>query len=94
MRLRFLGAMGEVGRAAILVETREARILLDYGVKLSEPEPLFPAHVATRDLDAVIITHAHLDHSGAAPLFMLDGDVKVYATDMTFKLCDILLRDF
>ena len=86
--------MGEVGRAAILVETREARILLDYGVKLSEPEPLFPAHVATKDLDAVIITHAHLDHSGAAPLFMLNGDVKVYATDMTFKLCDILLRDF
>jgi len=40
LRLRFLGAMGEVGRAAILVETREARILLDYGVKLSEPEPL------------------------------------------------------
>ena len=94
MRLRFLGAMGEVGRAAILVETREARILLDYGVKLSEPEPLFPAHVATKDLDAVIISHAHLDHSGAAPLFMLNGDAKIYATDMTFKLCDILLRDF
>jgi len=95
MRISFLGAMGEVGRAAILVETREARILLDYGVKPSEPEPLFPGHVSARDLDAVIITHAHLDHSGAAPLFMLnDGRVRVYATEMTFMLCDILLRDF
>ena len=94
MKLSFLGAIGEVGRAAILVETREARILLDYGVKPSEPEPLFPGHVSPRDLDAVVITHAHLDHSGAAPLLMLNGGVKVYATDMTFKLCDLLLRDF
>jgi len=86
--------MGEVGRAAVLVETREARILLDYGVRLSEPEPLFPGHVAAKDLDAVVITHAHLDHSGAAPLFMLDGETRIYASEMTFKLCDILLRDF
>ncbi|MDW8021564.1 MAG: MBL fold metallo-hydrolase [Nitrososphaerota archaeon] len=94
LKVSFLGAVEEVGRAAVLVETREARILLDYGVKPSEPEPLFPGHVSAKDLDAVIITHAHLDHSGAAPLFMLNGRVKVYATEMTFKLCDILLRDF
>lgn len=94
MKLSFLGAINEVGRAAILVETREARILLDYGVKPSDPEPLFPGHVSPKDLDAVVITHAHLDHSGAAPLLMLNGGVKVYATDMTFKLCDLLLRDF
>lgn len=89
-----MGATGEVGRAAVLVETREARILLDYGVKPSEPEPLFPGHIPATGLDAVIITHAHLDHSGAAPLFMLNGRVKVYATDITFNLCDLLLRDF
>lgn len=61
---------------------------------MSEPEPLFPSHVATKDVDAVVISHAHLDHSGAAPLFMLNNGVKTYATSMTFRVADILLRDF
>ncbi|MEM3544054.1 MAG: MBL fold metallo-hydrolase [Nitrososphaerota archaeon] len=94
LELKFLGGAQEVGRSAILVKTQEARILLDYGVQLSEPEPLFPSHVAARDIDAVIISHAHLDHSGAAPLFMLNNGVKIYATPMTFKVADLLLRDF
>jgi len=76
------------------VKTREARILLDYGVQLSEPEPVFPGHIAASDLDAVILTHAHLDHTGAAPLFMLNGEADVYATPMTFQVSDLLLRDF
>jgi len=67
---------------------------LDYGVQLNEPEPLFPSHVAARDLDAIIISHAHLDHCGAAPLFMLNDGVRIYATSMTFRVADILLRDF
>lgn len=68
--------------------------MLDYGVQLSEPEPVFPGHIAARDLDAVILTHAHLDHMGAAPLFMLDGETSIYASPMTFRVADILLRDF
>lgn len=55
---------------------------------------MFPSHVSARDVDAVIISHAHLDHSGAAPLFMLNNGVKIYATPMTFRVADILLRDF
>lgn len=55
---------------------------------------MFPSHIPARDVDAVIISHAHLDHSGAAPLFMLNNGVKIYATPMTFRVADILLRDF
>ena len=94
MEVRFLGAAQEVGRAAILVKAGGARILLDYGVQLAEPEPLFPGHVAAKDVDAVILTHAHLDHTGAAPLFMLDGGTPIYASEMTYQVADLLLRDF
>lgn len=55
---------------------------------------MFPSHVAARDVDAIIISHAHLDHNGAAPLFMLNDGVKIYATPMTFRVGDLLLRDF
>lgn len=55
---------------------------------------MFPSHVAAKDLDAIIISHAHLDHSGAAPLFMLNDGARIYATSMTFRVADILLRDF
>lgn len=94
MEVTFLGSIREVGRAAVLVKSGNTRILLDYGVQLAEPEPLFPGHVAAKDVDAVVLTHAHLDHTGAAPLFMLNGGTRVYASEMTFQIADLLLRDF
>ncbi|MEM1776068.1 MAG: MBL fold metallo-hydrolase, partial [Nitrososphaerota archaeon] len=68
--------------------------MLDYGVKPEEPEPLFPSHIAPRDVDAVILTHPHLDHIGATPIFMLSNNLDVYATEMAYRVGDILLRDF
>jgi len=93
MRIRFLGGTGEVGRSAILVEGGGARVLLDYGVMLDD-EPGFPMHVPPRELDAIVITHAHLDHSGAAPVFYIGRGVPIYATALTFELTELLLRDF
>ncbi|RLI12190.1 MBL fold metallo-hydrolase [Candidatus Bathyarchaeota archaeon] len=93
VKIRFLGGTGEVGRSAILVEAGGAKLLLDYGVMLDD-EPGFPMHVPPRELDAIIITHAHLDHSGAAPVFYIGRGVPIYATALTFELTELLLRDF
>ena len=93
MRIRFLGGTGEVGRSAVLVEGGGARVLLDYGVMLDD-EPGFPMHVPPRELDAVVITHAHLDHSGAVPIFFIGRGVPVYATRLTIDLTKLLLEDF
>lgn len=93
MEIVFLGSTGEVGRSAILVKAGSTRILLDYGVK-PDDKPLFPQHIAPKDLDAVVISHAHLDHSGAVPLLYIDEGPRLIATDMTLETSKILLQDF
>ena len=92
MRVTILGAAREVGRSAVLVDGDGTRVLLDYGVLLKK-EPLFPMHVKPRDIDAVLITHAHLDHSGFVPSLFLSGSTNVYATEPTLELSRLLIED-
>ncbi|MGC9189808.1 MAG: MBL fold metallo-hydrolase, partial [Conexivisphaera sp.] len=99
MRIRVLGAAREVGRSAVLVEQDGSRILMDYGVSVGtgrNKDPAFPIHVRPRDVGALVITHAHLDHSGAAPLFEVDPgrSPAIYATSPTVRLSELLLHDF
>ncbi len=93
LKVKPLGAIGEVGRSAILLETEDKRILLDYGIKLRPKQsPLFPPDV--EDVDAVLLTHAHLDHSGALPLlFRGRNSPKVYGLDITRDFVELLLYD-
>ena len=70
MKVSVLGAAKEVGRSAFLITTNNTNVLLDYGVLLKR-EPNFPVHVRPRDIDAVVISHAHLDHSGFVPSLFL-----------------------
>ncbi len=93
MELRFLGGVGQVGRSAILVSDGGSNILLDYGVKTSKP-PLFPLHVAPRDLSALIVSHAHLDHSGGTPYLYISGTMNAYMTPPTIDIIDLLIKDF
>lgn len=93
MKLRILGGVEEVGRLAIAVKCRQSLLLMDYGVLLGE-EPGFPAHITPREVDAIAITHAHLDHSGAAPLFYVSKRIPIYATPPTFDLMRLLITDF
>src|SRR5271157_2633482 len=56
--------------------------------------PGFPMHVPPKDIKAIVLSHAHLDHSGAAPLQFLGGRMKLHATPVTTELSDLLIRDF
>ena len=92
MKLRFLGACREVGRSGVEVTLGEKAILLDYGVMVDH-EIGFPVHVSPKDLNGIVVTHAHLDHSGLIPMFYVRGRLPVYGVEPTFALSDILIRD-
>lgn len=94
MKIAFQGGGREVGRSAVWIKGSGGSILLDYGVRLEEPEPQFPLHVPPRDIDAIVLTHAHLDHAGAAPLLYVSLARPVYASQLTAEALELLLRDF
>lgn len=93
LKLRFLGGTREIGRTSILVTNSDKSLLFDYGVALDH-EPGFPMHVRPREVDAIILTHAHLDHSGALPAFFVSRYIPTYATPVTYELTRILVQDF
>jgi len=93
MKLTFLGGAKEVGRSAILLDINGRKILLDYGVMLNN-EPSFPAYVPAKDINLIALSHAHLDHSGAIPLFFTYGKTKLISTSLTFETSRILFQDF
>jgi putative mRNA 3-end processing factor len=93
MRLSFLGAVREVGRSAILFDVNTEKILLDYGVKINVKPTQYPKEVKTR-LNAILLSHSHLDHSGAVPmLYHQNQTCPVYALEITRPLSKMLLID-
>ena len=93
MEITFLGGAREVGKSAILVRGKNHQILMDYGAQTTK-EPSFPMHVQPKDVHSVLLTHAHLDHSGGVPLFFLRDGVKLVTTGLTLELASLLLQDF
>ena len=95
MNVKVLGAANEVGRSGFVVNCDGTNILLDYGVMFGRrgTPPKYPLHVKPKDLDAIIITHAHLDHSGNVPSLFVSGNTDVYATPPTFDLSKLLIED-
>ncbi|WP_417585406.1 MBL fold metallo-hydrolase RNA specificity domain-containing protein [Nitrincola sp.] len=98
MTLTFLGAAGEVTGSCHLLTLGEHRVLLDCGLiqgsrqaeaRNREPFPFEPGTI-----DAVILSHAHIDHSGRLPLLVKQGfQGPVFTHNATAELCDIMLRD-
>jgi len=100
MRLSFLGAAGEVTGSCTLVETGNTRFLVDCGMFQGGPEARSKNLRAldfgfnAREIDFVLLTHAHIDHSGLLPrLAVLGFRGPVYATPATIALLEVLLPD-
>jgi len=101
VRITALGGVQEVGRSAFLVQTRESSVLLDCGINpgSSRPFEAFPRldnPVFELDsLDAVVISHAHLDHCGLVPfLYKYGYDGPVYCSAPTSNLMTLLQLDY
>lgn len=98
MEITFLGATGTVTGSKYLITSGSKKVLVDCGLfqgfkqlrlRNRESLPISPA-----EIDAVILTHAHLDHSGYLPLLVKEGfSGKIYCTTGTRDLCAILLPD-
>ena len=95
-----LGGVKQVGRSCFIVMTNESKVMLDCGINPAEPEPLsaFPRldffNFNFGELDAVIISHAHIDHQGFLPtLFKYGFNGPVYCTEPTLPLMTLLQMD-
>lgn len=98
MKLQFLGATDTVTGSRYLIQHDKARVLVDCGLfqgyKLLRLRNWAPPPVKPASIDAVILTHAHIDHSGYLPLLARQGfRGKVFCTPATYDLCRILLPD-
>jgi KH/beta-lactamase-domain protein len=96
-----LGGFAEIGRSCMLLETRESKIILDCGLNVSAKDPLAAtprfdiAGISMEDVDAVVLSHAHLDHTGFLPaLFKYGYSGPVYCTEPTLLLMSMLQRDY
>jgi len=56
-------------------------------------EPGFPMHIPPKEVDAIILCHSHLDHSGAVPIFHIRDEKTVYGTQLTFDIAELLISD-
>jgi metallo-beta-lactamase family protein len=98
VKLSFLGGAGTVTGSKYLVENHEDRVLVDCGLfqgfKALRLKNWAPFPIDPRNIDAVVLTHAHLDHSGYLPLLVKHGFAgPVFCSDATADLCAILLAD-
>jgi metallo-beta-lactamase family protein len=97
-KIKFLGAAGTVSGSKYLIDTGETRFLVDYGM-FQGPKNLRllnwqPASVSPSTVDHVLLTHAHIDHSGMLPALVRDGfKGKVWTTPVTAELSKISLLD-
>lgn len=93
IRLSFLGGFREIGRSAVLVDTGSEKILLDHGVKINVKPTQYPKEVNAK-LNTILLSHAHLDHSGSIPILYHQGQkCTFYGLEIDKPLSRMLLFD-
>lgn len=98
MEIQFLGAVGTVTGSQFLLTVGQRKILIDCGMFQGSPEEIarnrIPFEYAANEIDALLLTHAHLDHCGRIPALVKAGyRGPIYATSGTVDLTEIVLRD-
>lgn len=98
MKVTPFGAAGEVTGSAYLVETTTARVLVDFGMfqgrSDADEKNIVPPELDPARLDAVVLTHGHLDHTGRLPLLVKAGyRGALHATEATIDMASLILRD-
>lgn len=98
MRIDFIGAAQTVTGSKHLLRTKHANVLLDCGMfqgrRRESIENNRNLGVEPREIDAVVLSHAHIDHSGALPVLVNQGyDGPIYTTPATRDLCAVMLED-
>lgn len=95
MNITFFGAAHEVTGSCTLIKANGKNIIVDYGME--QGKDIFENQqlsVPAVEVDYVLLTHAHIDHSGLIPLLYAHGfKGEIYATESTTRLCEIMLRD-
>ncbi len=97
VEIKVLGGGREVGRLSVLVKRADEKrgILLDAGVNFDEQDrPVFAATYPPKYVEAIVLSHAHLDHIGTAPLYYVSGSPPVFATRPTLQMARLMLEDF
>lgn len=101
VEVRIVGGGHKIGGTSILISVDGHRLLLDAGIHLDPGEDMLPDYSFLQELglsfdniDALVISHAHLDHTGAVPhVYRLGPHMPMYATEATYELMSVLLKD-
>jgi putative mRNA 3-end processing factor len=89
-KFQFLGGCEEVGRLAMILELEDIKVLFEYGMRPGKP-PSYP--MPPGPVDLVMLTHAHLDHSGMIPWLFQQNDQNILTTKLTGEIANLLHKD-
>jgi len=90
IKIQFLGGVEEVGRLSMVMDISDTKLLFEYGMSPGKP-PDYP--MPAPPVDLVLLTHAHLDHSGMIPALFEKNDQEILATNLTNEIANLLHKD-